>query len=215
VLEEQAAHFAFVDVGDRTVSLEPQGDWGLERRLGLRARLKDGTPVALVLTSHATQVDARVNVRRARSVEALEAELAALRAGCAESSPMGLVRANMLDVAGVLAHRIKDPTANAPGLKMMDGVSYRAKKWALVDVQVRNLPGQAPWTPLTARLVDPGGVTVKAVAVWMDRPRLAPGEVGRVLVQTEAPPWKVGTKVRLEIVDSSGSRPLSLTPVTL
>jgi uncharacterized protein (TIGR02268 family) len=224
VLDEQVAHFALVDVGDQTISLEPRGELAPEKRLGLKARLKDGTQVTLVVSTHPTRVDDRVNVERPRSVEALlaqveqmEAQLAALKARSGEGGPMGWLRSGMLDGRGVLARRIDAPAPakNETGLRVIRGLSFRATKWTLVDVEVRNLPGQAPWTPLKAWLVGPGGLTAKGVSVWMEKARLAPGEAGRVLVQTEAPFWKAGTELRLEILDSDGGRQLSIPGVKL
>lgn len=217
VLDEQASHFALVDVGDRTLTLKPQGAWGREKRLGLKVRLKDGTRVALVLTTHPTQVDTWANVLRPRSAESLQAELATLQAQCGEGGPLGLLRAEMVDEWGVLARRI-DASKSAgmgAGLLMVDGMSYRASRWTVVDLVVMNLPGQAPWRPLKARLVGPGGLTAKVVAMWTEKPLLAAGEEGRILVQTEAPRWEAGAPLRLEIQDSSGERMLSITQVKL
>jgi uncharacterized protein (TIGR02268 family) len=217
VVDEQVPHFALVDVGDRTLTLKPRGEWGQEKRLGLKARLKDGTLVALVLTTHPAQVDHWVNVVRPRSVESLQAELAALQVRCEEGGPMGLLRARMLDGKGVLARSIdaQAPSKSRAGLRMIEGMSYRATKWTLVDVRVQNLPGQAPWTPLKARLVGPGGLSAKVVAVWTEKGRLAAGEDAHVFVQTEAPRWDAGTVLQLEIEDSGGGRLLSITRVML
>lgn len=217
VLDEQVPHFALVDVGDRTLTLEPRGEWSTGKRLGLKARLKDGTHMALVVTSHPSQVDGRVNVTRPRSVESMQAELAALQAQCGEGGPIGLLRARMLDGKGALARGIdaSAPSESKAGLLLVEGMSYRATRWALVDVVVKNLPGQAPWRPLKARLVGPGGLAVKVVAVWTEKSPLAPGEAGRILVQTEAPRWDSGTVLQLEIQDSGGGRLLSITRVML
>ena len=129
---------------------------------------------------------------------------------------MGLLRSKMLDDGGVLARNVDVPgrSENKAGLLVVEGVSYRATKWTLVDIKVKNLPGRASWTPLKARLVGPDGLTAKVVAMWTEKSRLAPGEEGRVLVQTEAPYWDVGTGLQLEIQDSGG-RPLSITRVML
>jgi uncharacterized protein (TIGR02268 family) len=216
VVDEQGTHFALVDVGDRTLTLEPRGEWTPQKRLSLKARLQDGTPVALVLRVHPSQVDGRVNVKRPRSLESLEAELTALQARCGESGPMGLLHAGQLDGKGVLARRIDvlaQPKTKT-GLMVVDGMGYRAAQWALVEVKVKNLPGQAPWVPLQTRLIGPDGRAVKVVAVWTEKPRLAPGEAGRVRMQTEAPSWREGAVLQLEIQDGGG-RLLSITHVTL
>ena len=101
------------------------------------------------------------------------------------------------------------------GLKVVEGVWYRAGPWALAVVRVRNLPGQKPWEPGEARLTLADGTPVKVRSVNMNKAQLAPGEEGLVAVETEAPLWKVGELLRLELLDKSGSRHLSLSEVKL
>jgi uncharacterized protein (TIGR02268 family) len=222
-VDEQVAHFALVDAGDRTFALEPRGEWDPRKRLGLKARLKDGTQVALVVTSHPTQVDGRVNLKRPRTVESLlaevaqrEAQLAALQAQCGEDDLVGLIRSGRLDGTGVQAHPFDkaDASRSGTGPELLRGLGHRAGQWTLVDVTLRLPPGSKPWALAEARLVAPGGLTVPAVPIWRSKPRLAPGEEGRFILQTAKPHWNAGTKFHLEVPSGEGP-PLLLGTVEL
>ncbi len=223
VLAEQEAHFALVDVGDRTLTLEPQGKWGAQKRLELQARLLDGTLVTLVLVSHPSQVDGRVNVERPRpaassqaEVDPKDQELAALKARCGVNGPASMVRQGLLDFTGVqaVAFQGKEPADNPSGLKLTKGIGYRGNQWALVELWLHNLPGQKPWTPGRARLIGVDGREVPVLAVHLDAP-LQPGERARVVVDAQRPPDDAGRVFRLELSDSSGERLLSIQEVEI
>jgi uncharacterized protein (TIGR02268 family) len=222
-VDEQVAHFALVDVGDRTFALEPRGEWDPRKRLGLKARLKDGTQVALVVTSHPTQVDGRVNLKRPRTVDSLlaevaqrEAQLAALQAQCGEDGLVGLVRSGLLDEEGVRTSPFDkaDASGSGTGPELMKGWGHRAGQWTLVDVTLRVPSGSKSWALAEARLIAPGGLSVPAVPMWRSKPRLAPGEEGRFLLQTARPHWDAGIKFRLEVSSGEGP-PLLLGTVDL
>ncbi|QRO02320.1 DUF2381 family protein [Archangium violaceum] len=223
-VEGRPARFRWVDVGERLIAVEPSVDLGAEERLVVRVRYRDGASPAvatLVLVTHPTLVDKEVEVvRRSRTVEALEAALAekeaALAALQAVSGPAGLVFSGRLDFKGVQARRIElVPTGPQSGLKVVKGEAYRATTWALAVVRVRNLPGQKPWGPGEARLTRPNGTPVKVRSVDMDKAQLAPGEEGLVALETEAPFWDAGEFLRLELLDKSGTRRLSIPEVKL
>jgi hypothetical protein len=80
---------------------------------------------------------------------------------------------------------------------------------------VRNLPGQKSWEPGEARLTREDGTPVKVRSVEMNKAQLTPGEEGLVAVETEAPSWKAGAVLRLELLDKGGSRRLSILNVVL
>ncbi|WP_395845141.1 DUF2381 family protein [Archangium violaceum] len=222
-VEGRPVRFRWVDVGERLVAVEPSVDLGAEEKLVVRVRYRDGASPAgatLVLVSHPSLVDKEVEVvRRPRTVEALEAalaqkeaELVALRAA---SGPAGFFFSGRLNLDGVLARRIEASTTARDGLKVADGEGYRAGPWALVVVRVRNLPGQKPWEPGEARLTRADGTPVKVRSVDMNKAQLAPGEEGFVAVETEAPFWKAGEVLRLELLDRGGSRRMSILNVVL
>jgi len=180
-------------------------------------RYKDGGPPAyatFALVSHPTLVDKEIEVvRRLRTPEVLEAALAQCEAG----GPINLVLSGRLDREGVRAR----PIAIAPGsqvqagMKLEDGTGYRAGTWALAAVRVHNLPGQQPWRAGEARLTRADGTPVRVVSVRMDRPRLAPGDEGLVVAETEVPYWTAGEVFRLELREKGGGRHLVIGAVVL
>lgn len=218
--------FHMVDAGELFIALEPSLAPGPGERLGLKVRYRGGaSPVqaAFSLVSHDTQVDGEVKVaRRPRTPESMEAELAekdaklaALQARCGESGPAGLVFSGRLDLDGVKARTFEVHTGAKQGLKVVEGIGYRAGGWAMAVLRVRNLPGQPPWVPVQARLTRADGTPVRVLHVDMDRAQLAPGEEGVVAVETEAPFWKAGDPFSLELVDTSGTRRLLIPAVLL
>jgi len=222
-VEGRATRFKLVDPGEYTLALEVTVEPGPGEKLSVQVRYEDaGTPAyaTFALVSHPSLVDKEVEVaRRPRTVEALEAELAEKKAELAAlravSGPAGLVFSGRLDFKGVQARRIEIATGPQGGLKVVDAEGYRASSWALAIVRVRNLPGQKPWEPGEARLTLADGTPVKVRSVVMNKAQLAPGEEGLVAVETEAPHWKADKFLRLELLDKSGSRRLSISQVKL
>ena len=162
-------------------------------------------------------------VRPLHTVEALEArlaqveaELAALKAQCARSGLPQLAFSGLLDAKDVRAMPFQGKAApgDRSGLKPGKGIGYRATLWALVVVEVRNLPGQPTWTPGMARLTSATGTPVKVRSVHLEKPRLQAGESTRVAVMVE-PPSSTGRLFRLELVDTEGGRLLPITGVKL
>jgi uncharacterized protein (TIGR02268 family) len=214
-IEGRATRFRVVDVGDRTLIIEPLVPPGDGERLGVRVRYKDGASPAyavFALVSRPTEVDTRVDVvRRQRTPEVLEAALAQCEAG----EPANLVLSGRLGLYGVKARSIAVSESVQAGMKLKDGAGYRASIWALAAVRVHNLPGQQPWTAGEARLTRADGTPVRVVSVRMDRPQLAPGEVGLVVAETEVPYWKAGETLRLELREKGGGRHLVIGAVEL
>jgi len=214
-VEGRATRFRWVDVGERTLVLEPLVPPGDGERLGVRVRYKDGASPAyatFALVSHPTGVDTRVDVVRVQlSVETLAAELARCEAG----GPANLVLSGRLDFAGVQARRIKIIERVQAGMRLKEATGYRASTWALVALLVHNLPGQQPWTVGEARLSRANGTRVKVVSLLMDKPRLAPGETGLVVAETESPFWTASEALRVELREKGGGRNLVIDAVEL
>lgn len=232
---EGRTRFKLVDVGERAINLEPVMELGAGEHLMLRVRFADGAfpeHAVFALVSHPAVVDTRVEVSRhplapealqaelsevRAQLKAKEAELAALRARGDASSPAALALAGLLDVGGVSARRVdlQPKKEMQSSLRVMDGFSLRASAWGMVSVEVKNY-GKTPWTPTEARLTSStGGVTVQVLGVHMKQPRIEPGEVGTVVVETEKPAWDAGMLFRLELVDATGTRPLLVSSVAL
>lgn len=226
-VEGRPVRFRWVEVGDTLIAMEPSVDLGAEEKLVVRVRYRDGASparVTLTLVTRPGVVDKEVEVvRRPRTLESLEATLAekeaalaALKAQCGVSGHAGLVFSGQLDEEGVRARRLEDDS-NSPqnGLKYAGGAAYRAARWALAVVRVRNLPGQPPWVPGTARLTRVDGTSVKGLSLVMDKVQLAPGEEGLVAVEAAAYLWKEEDVLLLELTDKSGQRRLSIPNVNL
>jgi uncharacterized protein (TIGR02268 family) len=226
-VEGRPVRFRWMEVGETLIGLEPSVDLGAEEKLVVRVRYRDGASPAratLTLVTRPGMVDKEVEVvRRPRTLEALEAalvesqvELATLKAQCGASGHAGLIFSGQLDVDGVRTRRLEDESRSPQdGLKYLGGVAYRAARWVLAVVRVRNLPGQPAWVPGTALLTREDGTPVKGLSVAMDKAQLAPGEEGLVAVETEAHLWKAEDVLRLELTDKSGTRHLSIPNVKL
>ncbi|MCY1078276.1 DUF2381 family protein [Archangium lansingense] len=226
-VEGRATRFKLVDPGEYTLTLEVAVEPGPGEKLGVRVRYKDGSSpayAALALVSHPTLVDKEVEVvRRPRTVEALEArlshveaELVSLKAQCAQSGLPSLAFSGVLNSEGVSAKSFfgKPAPGYKGGLEPGPGTSYRGTLWAMVVVQVRNLPGQPAWVPGAALLTSVKGTPVKVLSVHMEKPQLQPGEFALVAVMVE-PPASNEVLFRLELMDTTGGRRLPITEVEL
>ncbi|QRO03023.1 DUF2381 family protein [Archangium violaceum] len=226
-VEGRATRFKLVDPGEFTLALEPSVEPAPGERLILRVRYKDGgTPVyaTFALFSHPTLVDKEVEVvRRPRTVEGLEArlshveaELAALKGQCAQSGLPALAFSGLLDSKDVRAKPFWGSAAPGykGGLEPGRGTGYRATRWAMVTVRIRNLPGQPAWAPGTARLTSTKGTPVKVLSVHLEKPQLQAGESALVAVLVE-PPASTEGHFQLELVDAEGGRLLPITAVEL
>ncbi len=214
-VEARATRFRLVDPGERTLYLEPFVAPGEGERLVVRVRFKDGASPAsatFALVSHPTVVDTRVNVvRRSLTPEGVEPAPVQCEAG----GPTDLVLSGRLDLDGVRARFIDLAQDIQAGMQLVNGAGYRAGTWALVAVRVHNLPGQQPWTAGEAQLTRVDGTRVKVLSLRMDRPRLAPGDTGLVVVETEAPYWTASEVFRLELREKGGGRNLVIGAVKL
>ncbi len=224
-VEGRATRFKLVDSGEFTLALEPSVEPATGERLIVRVRYKDGgTPAyaTFALVSHPTLVDKEVEVvRRPRTVEALEArvahmeaELVALKAQCAKSGLPNLAFSGLLDLKEVRAKPFwgKAAPGYKGGLEPGLGIGYRATRWAMVVVRIRNLPGQPAWAPVTARLTSTKGTPVKVLSVHMEKPQLQAGESALVAVLVE-PPASIKGLFQLELMDAKGGRLLPITEI--
>ncbi len=201
--------FLLVDVGERSLLLEPSLEPRPGERLSLTLRYR-GTPeqAAFWLVSHPTSVDGEVTVdRRPRTTEASEAP-------CQATGPTALVFSGLLDSKGVRTRRLEGfSKEEQQGLKVLEATGYRATRWALVSLRVYNLPGQKPWEPGSAQLTRKDGTRLQ-VRVRLDTARLAPGETGLLALETEAPSWSESEPLHLELLDASGTRRFPIREVS-
>ncbi len=194
--------FLLVDVGERSLLLEPSLEPRPGERLSLTLRYRGPPPeqATFWLVSHPTHVDGEVKVdRHSRSPHAPQER-------CEAEGPTALVFSGLLDSDGVTTQHLTGfSTDPLEGLRVLEGTGYRATRWALASLRVLNLPGQKPWAPGPAQLRREDGTQVRA-RVRLNTARLASGETGLLAVETEAPSWPVEEALRLELLDASGTR---------
>ena len=229
---EGRERFHLLEVGERILVLEPAMNLGPGERLRLRVRYADDAAPAqgvFALVSHASEVDARVDVFRKRdSVEVLRAELAdaraqltaqevelrALQARCEASGPAGLVTAGVLDADGVRGGRIRwEKTLKSDGsLDCVRGEALHSASWSVVSFVIRN-KGPAPWTGSTAKLRNISrGERVEVVAFRAQPQVIAPGETGHIIIEVAALAERTGEKFSVELGDDAErGRRLSFT----
>jgi hypothetical protein len=97
--------------------------------------------------------------------------------------------------------------ADASGLRLEWTWSFRDKLSRVLILQLLNVPGHGPWALGQATLTGPNGEPVSLLRVWMEPAELAPGQRGRVRLETKAL-WET---YRVELMDPSGQRSLSFT----
>ncbi|RKH42376.1 DUF2381 family protein [Corallococcus sicarius] len=227
MVQGRDTHFERFVVEERTITLKPKVDLTADERLLLTVRFADGAApqeAIFILIPADEQVDAAVEVvRRARNAEALQleltqvqAQLAALQGRCGDGGPTGLILSGLLD-SDVSTSVFKAAVApgNASGLKVERGVGYRTRAWTVVTVRVRNLVGQRVWRPGVARLSTARGQSIQVKSLRTDKPQLAPGEEGLVLVETGAPVWQAEEELLLELSDTANGRALPIRGVRL
>ncbi|WP_224365981.1 DUF2381 family protein [Hyalangium versicolor] len=214
--------FKWMDVGDRTLVLEPFTDLGPGERLIMQVGFKDrALPAKAVLAviSKADVMDGKVEVdRRANTPEALlaalnqkEAELEELKARYAGTGPAGLMLSGWLtEASGPVILEVESPAVGGQGLVARRAFGYRGKSSALFAIWLRNLAGQRLWVLEQVRVVGPGGAAMKVLSAQMKPVQLEPGEEGLVVVEVKTPPWVLGKSFSVTLVDASGERRLSI-----
>ncbi|WP_420067683.1 DUF2381 family protein [Stigmatella aurantiaca] len=221
-LEVDRTRFKWVDLGERTLNLEPAAELGASERLVVKVRFKDRALPAqavLGLVAHPTEVDGKVEVdRRANTPEALlnaltlkTTELEDLKARCEENGPMGLAFSGWLTGNTYPIIFIEQrPSAETRGLQFQRSMGFRGGHSALVTFHLLNLPGQTPWALGQARLIEAGGGATTILSAQMRPQPLAPGEEGVVVVEATTAPWTQGRAFSVELADTSGQRLLFL-----
>lgn len=218
--------FALVDVGERTINVEPLAL--LKGDVVLRVRFADASrPEAkLTLVSHPSEVDSQVRVfRDPRSPEAMqvqvaelearraacESELAALRERNKATGAAGMVLAKQIGAAGVRVARFKKWSGTGSGgLRTRRVRRYLSDSWVVLEVEAENTSNQ-PWRAEEAWLVSEStGTRVKASTVAMEPEALFPDGTSLVAVEFSGPPGQLGEVFRLVMHGSNGNQPLSV-----
>jgi uncharacterized protein (TIGR02268 family) len=181
---------------------------GEQPTLGVRYASSESPQWAtLSLTTHPTEVDTQLHVRRRPdSLEVCQAELAQARALCDRSSAEAWVLARRLDKAHVefiTLEAFPKPDL-ASGLSVQEGLLYRAGTFWLIVLTVANAPDQEPWFPTEAVLSSLEQASVAVRTVSLEAGPLAPGAQGRLAVETDLPPAEWGSTFMLTVRGPGG-----------
>jgi uncharacterized protein (TIGR02268 family) len=224
-LEGEGMRVRLVARDDTLIAVEGLSELGKDGAV-LKATYADGKApqvLTLALVSDPAQVDKEIQViRRSESIEAMQAELAAVRARYeAQGAELAALKtrceASGLDglaLAGVLNPNLQTLGLRAsnlsPGLAVLSSWANDTKGWMVVGAKVTN-EGPQPWVPGKARLTstEPGGGGVRVLPVRMKGAQLAPGETGLVAVGIEE---SFPSAFRLEVLDAEGRPAFTLTP---
>ncbi|KFE59513.1 hypothetical protein DB31_6105 [Hyalangium minutum] len=196
-----------VDAGDRSLILEPLLKLASTERLALRVPFADGKAPAhavFVLVPASSEVDTRIDVVRLEPPEATcQTDLLALRAQCHARGPLEFARAGYLDETGVKTTSFEFYRDEVGGFESARGVSHLGPGWLLLDVRIIN-ESSHPWLPQEATMTSDEGrqVTVRTMTAIPEE--ILPGQDGRILVETEAPPKGTGGKYVLELRGKDG-----------
>ncbi|WP_224247452.1 DUF2381 family protein [Hyalangium gracile] len=195
---EDHERFHRLDLGERALYLKPALDLAATERLALHLTFVDGRKAVLLLISHPTEVDARVDfVLPERSAEACERELAStlaryearsrelekIQGQCAETGPA------LLALAGSFQREIRRkilPTSDSPALlRFSKGWAYRLRGWMVLTGRVTNT-GTAPWMPVRAHLTpaEPG---VQVRVVFPTKAALRAGAGADIAIEVKVP----------------------------
>jgi uncharacterized protein (TIGR02268 family) len=200
-----------LDVGERSIIVQPEADLGPGERHELTVFFADGRAparTAFVLVPDPAEVDSRIDVeRREQPTSAFPAD-----APRAPPRPEDFVLLGYVDRRGVQTDTVGETSDAGQGLSSARGLSYRGNGWVLVDVKVENWAGQQPWTPREATLTGRRGVTLPARLVTVDGGEIAPGKFRRVLAVADPPPPDAGTVFALQI-RGEGGRSLTIPRV--
>ncbi|WP_338865566.1 DUF2381 family protein [Myxococcus stipitatus] len=222
--------FSIVDVGRMTLRVVPSTKAVPGEKFRVAVRFRDGAApsgAAFLLTVHPARADSLVEVYRSpRTVESYQQEAREARAEtqrCQEenlrllsehSTPgglVGLLAVGGVDVNGVLGQIVSKTISVDPksALQPFAVQSYRAKDRVALDVVLKDLRGEQSWTASGATLRGPSGIELKVLRVWQDS-SIAPGDMGRVVIEAEASVESVRGSFSLKLWEAEGARTVTI-----
>jgi len=200
-----------VDAGAVLLAIEPLREPRPGERWTLRVPLADGMAPDVAefsLVAHPSEVDTEIDVARPEE----SAPTCPTCAPCAALSPAEAIASGLIDKYGVQTQALLRFMDAASGFELKQGVTYRAKDWVLLDVEIIPPPGHPAWRPTGATLTSKTGeARVRGVKV---APGANPNAV-RVLVTTDKPPPSAGLEFTLLLTGADGAPSLSIPAVTL
>jgi uncharacterized protein (TIGR02268 family) len=212
-IEVDRTRIRILDTGERSLIIEPLSEPKAGEHWTLRVPLADGkTPelAEFALVSHPSEVDTELEIARP---EQPDTACQTACTPCADMSPADAVAAGLFEEHGVQTRKV-DPFRDAEsGFSLQRGVSYRAKSWVLVDVEILLPPGHPAWRPAAATLTSKTGeARVRAVKA---EPNKQHSEQVRVIVETDVPPPSAGLDFDLQLHGPEGTPSLLIPKVKL
>jgi uncharacterized protein (TIGR02268 family) len=201
-----------IEAGEVILAIEPLSEPRPGERWTLRVPLADGKAPDVAefsLVAHPSEVDTEIDVARREESPAA----CPTCAPCAAMNPADAIASGFIDKDGVQTRELLTFTDAASGFEMKKGVTYRAKKWALVEVEIIRLPGHPAWRPTGATLTSKTG-EARVRAVKVEPGKQSPGAV-RVLVTTDVPPPSAGLDFTLHLDGADGAPSFSIPKVKL
>jgi uncharacterized protein (TIGR02268 family) len=227
------ARVKVLSTGERSVTLLAEGDLGegVTLRVPFLTEPSLAEPAFQLITA-SDVADAQVMVYRGtdtpelmqarlRELEArsaaCEAQLSTERERSKATGPAAWVLSRQVNAAGVRVVTLEQLSGvGTAGIVVTSVRSFLARRWAVLEVEVRNGFGQ-PWRPGLAWVESAAtGRRTDARTVSMAPEVLAPeGMMGRVVVEFEGKPGSKGDVFRLVVEDADGARPLSVASVVM
>ncbi|XXF77146.1 DUF2381 family protein [Myxococcaceae bacterium GXIMD 01537] len=187
-----------LDAGERSLIVQPVEDFREGERIEIGVVFADGRMPAradFVLVTDPSKVDIRVDVQRSALPEAPCPAEALARV----PRPEDFVLLGYVGEEGVSTSGIKGVKDTAQGLSGVLGVSYRGRRWGLVDLKIQNSSGRPPWTPREATLTGRAGLPLRARLVTEKEGAILPGKERRVLAVVESLELSAGSVFTLEV----------------
>ena len=212
-IEVDRAQIKVVDTGEHSLIIEPLSEPRAGEHWTLRVPLADGQEpefAEFALISHPSEVDTELEIARP---EQPDTACQTACTPCAAMSAADAVAAGLFEKHGVQTGKVDPFKDDESGFSSRAGVSYRAKSWVLVDVEILLPPGHLAWRPTAATLTSKTGeARVRAVKV---EPNTQHSEQVRVLVETDAPPPSAGLDFALLLHGPEGAPSLLIPKVKL
>jgi uncharacterized protein (TIGR02268 family) len=212
-IEVDRARIKVVDKGESSLIIEPLSEPKPGEHWTLRVPLADGQApefAEFALVSHPSEVDTELEVARR---EQPDTACQTTCAPCTAMSATDAVAVGLFEKHGVQTGTVAPFKDDESGFSSQMGVSYRAKSWVLVDVEILLPPGHLAWRPAAATLASKTG-EARVRAVKVEPNKQYPAQV-RVLVETDVPPPSAGLDFALQLHGPEGTPSLLIPKVKL
>jgi uncharacterized protein (TIGR02268 family) len=235
VVLEGRERFAWVEVGDTVLRLEPSDQVIPGERFRVTIRFRDKAlpaSVTLWLEVHPTRLEPLVEVHRhKRTVESCQQEVhekdVQLRQCQGENEQLrvaqgvpeglaGLLTSGIVGERGVVTARLNlsaHPSLSHALIQVVQGRVYRSETRVVVELVMAVAPEQASWTAGEVELVGPGRRALRVLRTWQRGPIGADAKDPRVWIEAEATGEESRGTFTLKVWEAWGPRSLTVTGV--